>query len=61
MVALFSLSSPFMSTSSKGAALAGLSFPLIVGGAFFGVPVFMPAALVSFGLGSLLMIKGETL
>ena len=50
-----------MSTSCKGALLTGLSFPLIVGGALFSAPDYVPFALVSFGLGSLLMIKGETL
>ena len=49
-----------MSTSSKGAAIAGISLPIIIGGVF-GAPVFLPAAFVSFGLGSLLMIKGDSL
>jgi len=49
-----------MSTRLKGAALSAVAFPLLIGGVL-GSPVFVPAALLSSALGSLLMIKGETL
>nr|BAR30845.1 hypothetical protein [uncultured Mediterranean phage uvMED] len=54
-----SLSSPLMSTRLKGATLSAVAFPLLISGAFFGAPVFVPAALLSSVLGSVLMIKGE--
>ena len=56
--ARLSLSSPFMSTRLKGATLSAVAFPLLIGGVL-GSPVFVPAALLSSVLGSVLMIKGE--